>query len=98
MLPTVATPRPPETQPTACFSVHAEAEPGVMPRVLELFAKRGMVPTSWHSRVAAGELTIDLQMRGLDGATAGYIAACLRQITSVTTVLIYENRPGGKSR
>ena len=27
---------------TACFSVHAHAEPGVMPRVLELFAKRGL--------------------------------------------------------
>ena len=26
---------------SACFSVHARAEAGVMPRVLELFAKRG---------------------------------------------------------
>jgi acetolactate synthase small subunit len=93
MLPSAANSCPPDTQPTACFSVHAEAEAGVMPRVLELFAKRGMVPTSWHSRVAAGELTIDLQMRGLDGETAAYMAACLRQIVSVTTVLTYENRP-----
>jgi acetolactate synthase small subunit len=92
MLPSVADTRSPESQPTACFSVHAAAEPGVMPRVLELFAKRGMVPTSWHSRVAAGELTIDVQMRGLDGATAAYIAACLRQVTSVTAVLTSENR------
>src|SRR5258708_9897469 len=92
MLPSVAKLRPPDSQPTACFSIHAEAEPGVMPRVLELFAKRGMVPTSWHSRVTTGELTIDVQMRGLDGATAAYIAACLRQVISVTAVLIYENR------
>ena len=27
----------------ACFSIQAEAEPGVMPRVMELFAKRGLV-------------------------------------------------------
>ena len=26
---------------TACFSVHAAAEPSVMPRVMEQFAKRG---------------------------------------------------------
>ena len=97
MPPFVADACSPETQPTACFSVYAEAEPGVMPRVLELFAKRGLVPTSWHSRVAAGELTIDLQMRGLDAATAAYIAACLRQVTSVTAVLTYENRPSGSS-
>jgi acetolactate synthase small subunit len=98
MLPATASARPPETQPTACFSVHAEAEPGVMPRVLALFAKRGLVPTSWHSSVSAGELTIDLQMRGLDAATTAYIAACLRQVVSVTTVLTYENRPTGPSR
>ncbi len=82
----------PESEPTACFSVHAEAEPGVMPRVLELFAKRGLVPTSWHSSIAGSELTIDLQMRGLDRAGAAYIAACLRQIASVAVVLISEKR------
>ena len=97
MLPAVASFHPPET-PTACFSVHAEAEPGVMPRVLALFAKRGLVPTSWHSRVAGGELTIDLQMKGLGGDAAAYIAACLRQVVSVTTVLTYENRPHGPGR
>ena len=35
----------------ACFSIHAEADPGVMPRVLELFAKRGLVPRRWVSDV-----------------------------------------------
>lgn len=97
MLPAAAPFHPSET-PTACFSVHAEAEPGVMPRVLALFAKRGLVPTSWHSCVNGGELTIDLQMKGLDGDTAAYIAACLRQVISVTTVLTYENRLHGTNR
>lgn len=81
-----------ETEPTACFSVSARAEPGVMPRVVELFAKRGLVPTSWHSRVTGGELTIDLQMRGMDNATATYVAACLRQIVPVEVVLTSEKR------
>jgi len=97
MLPAATASHPPET-PTACFSVHAAAEPGVMSRVLALFAKRGLVPTSWHSRVNGGELTIDLQMKGLDGDTAAYIAACLRQVISVTTVLTYENRLHGPCR
>jgi hypothetical protein len=66
-----------------------------MPRVLELFAKRGLVPTSWHSRVNGQELTIDLQMSGLDGEAASYIAACLRQIASVEVVLISEKRSLG---
>ena len=33
---------------TAYFFVHAQAEPGVMPRVLELFAKRGLVPSGYN--------------------------------------------------
>jgi acetolactate synthase small subunit len=83
---------PAEAEPTACFAVHASAEPGVMPRVLELFAKRGLVPTSWHSSVAGRDLTIDIQMKGLAGETAEYVAACLRQIAYVEVVLTSEKR------
>jgi len=78
---------------TACFSVHAHAEPGVMPRVLELFAKRGFVPSAWHSSTSGtdeAELTIDIQMRGLGRDVTDYIAACLRQIAFVEVVLTSE--------
>ena len=71
---------------TACFSVHARAEPGVMPRVLELFAKRGLVPELWHSAVVRKRLTIDIEVAGL-GDTADYVANCLRQITGIDVVL-----------
>ena len=77
---------------TACFSVHAHAEPGVMPRVLELFAKRGLVPSVWHSTVGGTGLTIDIQMRGLERDLTDYIASCLRQIAYVEVVLTSENR------
>ena len=82
----------PRSEPTACFSVHADADPGVMPRVLELFAKRGLVPSSWHSSVAGEELTIDVQMRGMERALADYVAACLRQFAGVRVVLTSEKR------
>ena len=75
---------------TACFSVQARAEPGVMPRVLEHFAKRGFVPTLWRSSTSGADqskLTIDIQMRGLGRETIDYIAACLRQIVFVEVVL-----------
>lgn len=76
--------------PTAFFSVHARAEPGVMPRVLELFAKRGLVPTRWQSATvgaAGAALRIDIAMAGLDDESSRYIAACLRQVADVETVL-----------
>jgi hypothetical protein len=88
-----------ETGRTACFSVHARAEPGLMPRVLELFAKRGLVPSSWHSATGGpfvdgqqSELTIDIQMRGLAPETADFIAARLRQIPDVELVLTSQKR------
>lgn len=84
----------------ACFAVHARAEPGVMPRVLELFAKRGLVPSSWQSSTSGSDqsqLTIDIQMRGLARETVDYLAACLRQIVSVEAVLTSQNQPPGSS-
>jgi acetolactate synthase small subunit len=75
---------------TAYFSVHARTEPGVMPRVLELFAKRGLVPSGWHSSVAEADparLTIEIKMSGLGREITDYIAACMRQIASVEAVL-----------
>ena len=86
-------PRPFDATTTACFSIQADADPGVMSRVLELFAKRGLVPSSWHSRVGglrADELIIDLQMRGMVRTEADFVAACLRQIPAVDCVLTSE--------
>ena len=77
----------------SCFSILAEAEPGVMPRVLELFAKRGLVPHRWHSDVvgpAGQELAIDLQVHGLTPPLRDHIARCLRQIHYVERVLTSE--------
>lgn len=81
-------------QAVYCFSILAEAEPGVMPRVLELFARRGLTPTRWHSDVtgprndgSGRDLSIDVQVNGLDVATGDYIARCLRQVFQVETVL-----------
>jgi len=79
---------------TACFFVHARAEPGVMPRVLELFARRGLVPSSWQSSTSGRDrsrLTISIQMRGLAGETIDYMAACLRQIAFVEAVVTSQN-------
>ncbi len=77
----------------ACFSIQAEAEPGVMPRVLELFAKRGIVPRRWVSDVTGPggrELFIDVQVAGMAPETQAYIARCLRQVWGVGAVLTSE--------
>jgi len=78
------------------FSVVAPPDPGVMPRVLELFAKRGLVPDRWVSQVAAGpppRLEIDIRASGLDARTSAYLARCMGQIALVECVLTSERTP-----
>jgi hypothetical protein len=73
------------------FSIRALAEPGVMPRVMQLFAKRGLVPRRWNSIASASGLSIDVEMTGLDHDAADYIARCMRLIHGVETVLTVES-------
>ncbi len=75
------------TAETACFCVVAAAEPGVLERVLELFAKRGLVPARLHGQVEV-ELTVDIQVRDLPAREAEYIARCMRQIHRVERVFV----------
>jgi len=78
----------PETAETARFVVSAAAEPGVAPRVLELFAKRGLVPDNFHARVANGRQTIEVRAHTMTPELAAYIGCCLRQIVHVERVLV----------
>ncbi len=77
----------------SCFSVLAAANPSILPRVLGVFAKLGMVPSKWYSVVTGrcrDELHIDIQMTGLAPAEAEHIAQSLRRIVFVDTVLTSE--------
>ena len=81
---------------TACYSVHAPADVTVMPRVLDVFVRRGLIPSVWHSSVVPGdpgEIQIDVQVAGLDAAMAERLAQCLRQLVCVGCVLTSEKRP-----
>jgi acetolactate synthase small subunit len=74
-----------------CYSILARAEVSVLPRVLELFVKRGMLPRRCHSTVggpAHDDLEIDLQVDGLEAETADHIQRCLAQIVHVDRVLM----------
>ena len=97
-MPSVAAPLAAEGEPdpfAVSFSVQARAEPGIMPRVVELFAKRGLVPHKWHSTVSGAVLTIDVQIAGIGRDLADYIARCMRQISGVETVLTSAARSPG---
>lgn len=82
--------RAPGAGPTYCFSVQAASDPGMLPRVLELFAKRDLVPSRCHAVLTEPEreeLLIDLQVTGLTPDEAEHIARSLRQLVFVASVL-----------
>jgi len=74
--------------PTFCLTVRTVADPGSLPRLLEVFAKRGMVPMKLFSvATGADELTVDLQVAGLDADLGAIIANQLRSQVGIETVL-----------
>ena len=74
--------------PTFCLTVRTVADPGTLPRVLEVFAKRGMVPAKLFSvATGADELTVDLQVTGIDDHLGAVIANQLRSQVGIETVL-----------
>jgi hypothetical protein len=81
-----------------CFSIDVVPDPGTMARVLEQFAKRGLVPTRWHSDVIESDvMQIDIQMIGLPAALGQDIARCLQAILGVHSVLTASKTGGGKA-
>jgi len=83
-------------QPICCYSIHGHADPGLMLRLLELFAKRGVVPSAVHAiQTPEAELVVDLQVSGLPVMTGELIAESMRQIPLVTQVFFAERIGSG---
>ena len=69
------------------FFLVAEAEPGLLPRVLGQFAKRSLVPEHLHCSQGPDGLHLDIRTGGLEPQTAQILAGALRQIVGVRSVL-----------
>jgi hypothetical protein len=68
------------------FTVLGAAEPGLLPRLIEPFAKRGLVPRRFEAAEEAGSLRVSVTAE-LDADTAALIAATLRATVGVAAVL-----------
>jgi hypothetical protein len=74
---------------TFCYRLLALKGAGVAPRVMELFAKRDLVPQRFDCRAGAETLTIEVEVT-LATETARHIARCLGNITEVERVALTE--------
>ena len=81
--------------PVYCYSVTGVADPGLMPRIMELWAKRGLIPKRWHGgRMGQGarEMYIDIETPELDAVAARRVAESMRCVFGMSQVLLFEKR------
>lgn len=74
----------------AKYFVVALADPGIAPRLVEPFAKLGLVPSRLHLSTEHGageEVSADLRVSGVDRMTAHLIDKALRRIVGVRQVI-----------
>jgi hypothetical protein len=74
----------------ALFYVAGPADPGLLSRLIEPFAKLGFVPARVHASSEAGdgsELAVELRVAGLPRRAARQIEYALRAIAGVSQVI-----------
>ena len=71
---------------TVRYCFEADAEPGVLPRALELLAKRGLVPARVFAQAIDDALNVEIEVEGLESDTADHVGRCLGQIVGVRAV------------
>jgi len=74
----------------ALFYVTAEADPGLLPRLIEPVAKLGHVPLRVHASREAGDgtrMTVDLRLAGLAPEGADRVRRALMSVIGVEQVL-----------
>ncbi len=88
------------TDAVHCFSVRAVADPGMMPRLMELWAKRGLLPDRWHGvrdETSGTYVDIDIESGDIDQALATQMAAAMRAMFGVSQVLVSEKRRAARA-
>ena len=68
---------------TVRYCFEADVEPGVLPRALELLAKRGLVPARVFAQADADQLSVEIEVEGLEPETADHVGRCLAEIVGV---------------
>src|SRR3546814_53818 len=81
-------------EPAAVPPTAPSAEPGLLPRIVGLFAKLGLVPGRCLAQTEGSDrsirMTVELSVAGIEDGMADHVAACMRQIYGVEQVLSWQ--------
>jgi hypothetical protein len=73
---------------TTRFDLRAEPSPGLLPRVLQPFAKRDVTPDLFQARQGFEEMEITITCQDLEPGMAALIAGNLGQVIGVSRVVV----------
>jgi len=73
---------------TTRFDLRAEPSPGLLPRLLQPFAKRDVTPDLFQARRLGEEMDITITCHELEPGMAALIAGNLGQVIGVSRVLV----------
>jgi hypothetical protein len=68
------------------FMLDADVEPGLLPRLLQPFAKRDLVPDRMWSHRAGALLHVEIAMEAMPGDEVHLIEGNLRQVVGVRSI------------
>lgn len=77
--------------PSATFRLRANQDPGLLSRIVEPLAKRGLVPAVLEARcrgMPPDQMLVVMQLDGVDRHLRNVIAATLEAIIGVSTVTV----------
>lgn len=72
----------------ACFAVSAEPSPGLLPRLLQPFAKRDLVPDRLAARREGEAMRIEIALDAMPAGMVHLVAGNLAQVVGVTELRI----------
>jgi hypothetical protein len=68
------------------FQVDADPSPGLLPRLLQPFARRDLVPDNFHAVHADGVVTVGIQMEAMPSEMVHLVEGNLWQVVGVRQV------------
>ena len=80
------------------FTLVADPCPGLLPRLLQPFAKRDLTPDMLESRLAHGALRVDIAMQRMPAEMVHLVEGNLSQTVGVRSVTLRQEITGGVRR
>ncbi len=74
----------PERCVAACFAVSAEPSPGLLPRLLQPFAKRDLVPDRVIAQREGAAMRVEIALDAMPAGMVHLVAGNLSQVVGVT--------------